>query len=547
MRLQHYCVFLIILLFVPFSHAQGVPAQIDAALADLSNRVGQTVTLSNNTLSNWQWAQEEFSDAGLGCPQPGNTYAQVITPGYIFTLTYQGTIYDYRVSLDGTQVILCEQRSTDAPTPQPTLEEQYSNPLCQAPTDTTGPYPRSRVNIGTLATGTLTTNRLREQPSTTAALITEIPNEAVFIIAAGPQCDDEGIVWWQVDFDGVLGWTAEAQAAERFIEPRLPDALPQLATLTPEASTNISVIARLQGNLLDAITISPNGETLAMLGASGSDAVVLYNLNDLTAQPRYIDGDATFLDLDFHPNGGQVLLGDAGGGVRLWNLLPDAPLLESLFLQTHIADVDIVAMTPDGQRFASAGVQALTTGSNNPANAILLWDLQTVTQVAVFDAATTTIAALAFAPDGTRISATTTSGDLFVWPTDAPQAPSFQALDSVASAIAYSPNGQFLAVGRADGAVDLLDGMTNDLIVTYTGHLGTVNAVSFSPDNRLLASAAADGTVRLWDTQADASIATLDVNRGQAVTSLQFTPTGNLIIAATDDGTLNLLGIATDA
>ncbi|MFP4323310.1 MAG: hypothetical protein ACLFTK_12725 [Anaerolineales bacterium] len=90
--------------------------QINAALSDLSTQVGQQVTLDD--LARWTFEERQFNTAALGCPQPDQTYAQVITPGYRFTLTYEGQRYDYRVSTDQNTVILCsveDQSAEDAP------------------------------------------------------------------------------------------------------------------------------------------------------------------------------------------------------------------------------------------------------------------------------------------------------------------------------------------------------------------------------------------------------------------------------------------------
>jgi hypothetical protein len=76
--------------------------------------IGQTVTLNN--LQNWQWMEQVFPDASLGCPQPDTSYAQVLTRGYQFNIQYQGQNYDYRVSDDGSSVILCSV-SDAAPAP----------------------------------------------------------------------------------------------------------------------------------------------------------------------------------------------------------------------------------------------------------------------------------------------------------------------------------------------------------------------------------------------------------------------------------------------
>src|SRR5262249_34521845 len=43
----------------------------------------------------------------LGCPQPGKMYAQVITHGYKIIINYAGVSYDYRASIEGSNLFLC--------------------------------------------------------------------------------------------------------------------------------------------------------------------------------------------------------------------------------------------------------------------------------------------------------------------------------------------------------------------------------------------------------------------------------------------------------
>ena len=56
----------------------------------------------------------EWSDASLGCPQPGMAYAQVITPGFRIALEAQGQLYQYHTDTKG-QILLCP--STGSATP----------------------------------------------------------------------------------------------------------------------------------------------------------------------------------------------------------------------------------------------------------------------------------------------------------------------------------------------------------------------------------------------------------------------------------------------
>lgn len=108
----------------------ALPSQADLALAALSQ--GERANISVNDLQGLEYNQQQFPDASLGCPQPGQMYAQVITPGYQFLLTYNGVVYDYRVSEDGETVILCDTRSavptnpTAAPPPAQACDDSYT-------------------------------------------------------------------------------------------------------------------------------------------------------------------------------------------------------------------------------------------------------------------------------------------------------------------------------------------------------------------------------------------------------------------------------------
>lgn len=51
--------------------------------------------------------EEIWSDASLGCPEPGMMYAQVLTPGYQIILEAGGERYDYRMDQSGN-IKLCQ-------------------------------------------------------------------------------------------------------------------------------------------------------------------------------------------------------------------------------------------------------------------------------------------------------------------------------------------------------------------------------------------------------------------------------------------------------
>lgn len=78
----------------------------------------------------------------------------------------------------------------------------------------------SRLRVGGMGRVTPgAPNNLRSQPSVSASLIGQIPGGATFQVLAGPLCDPAGIAWWQVNFNGLIGWTVEGQGNVYWVEP----------------------------------------------------------------------------------------------------------------------------------------------------------------------------------------------------------------------------------------------------------------------------------------------------------------------------------------
>lgn len=77
----------------------------------------------------------EWPDASLGCPQPGRTYAQVVTPGFRVILEAEGERYVYHTDREET-VVLCEEGSMMAtPTGLSPVESGLENLVRSAKED----------------------------------------------------------------------------------------------------------------------------------------------------------------------------------------------------------------------------------------------------------------------------------------------------------------------------------------------------------------------------------------------------------------------------
>src|SRR5262249_48674546 len=118
----------------------------------------------------------------------------------------------------------------------------------------------------------------------------------------------------------------------------------------------------------------------------------------------------------------------------------------------------------------------------------------------------TRIHGLAISPDGARVAVTgwdeqEQKNHLGVYG----RASGERLFAAEAWALAYSPDGRWLAVREADEkTILLLDAQTHETAARFRGHEKSVWSAAFSPDSRRLASCSQDNTVRLWQVDSGA-------------------------------------------
>lgn len=91
----------------------------------------------------------------------------------------------------------------------------------QSPALSAACYQPARLWVG--GTGRVTTtpnlpNRIRSAASYQARVLGYIPAGSAFTVVGGPYCVS-GVQWWQVNYNGVVGWTIEGNGSVYYLEP----------------------------------------------------------------------------------------------------------------------------------------------------------------------------------------------------------------------------------------------------------------------------------------------------------------------------------------
>ena len=275
--------------------------------------------------------------------------------------------------------------------------------------------------------------------------------------------------------------------------------------------------------VITCLTFHPNGKSLAIAGADGT--VKWWNIDTRREQgtlPGHAGGAQA---LAFSPDGLSLAVGCGRGDVKVWALEGGAVRLVRPL--PGKAKVTALVFSPDGK----ALVRSDSTG-------LSLWDVGSGSRRASCQPPEGGAVVLAFARDGKTIASGHATAT-YLW-----EGPSLQSLGRFPGqglALAFTPDGRSLAVGRRDHTVQLIDVAGRQALAVLPGYTRPVACLAFSPDGQTLASASSHlndavwwadgGEVVLWSTGGeDRARSTLHAHA--ALSSLACTSDGKLLASA---------------
>jgi WD40 repeat protein len=226
-------------------------------------------------------------------------------------------------------------------------------------------------------------------------------------------------------------------------------------------------------------------------------------------------------------NAGIGAAATSRGTIEVWDM-PAARNLGSVTGQ-------VAALTPDGQWLASGATGGVVT-------VFAVSNLQALTHLST----KRPVAVVEFDCEGAKLATVDHDSRAMVWKWKKQERSASWTISSACRSLAFSPDGQILALGLASGAIEFRN--PNDakgkLDRTLTGHNSEVLSVQFSPDGQWLLSGGADFTARIWDVRNGRQMALLKADR-IGVFAVGFSPDGSRAITGAMDGTIRFWNFAT--
>jgi len=139
------------------------------------------------------------------------------------------------------------------------------------------------------------------------------------------------------------------------------------------------------------------------------------------------------------------------------------------------------------------------------------------------------VSAVAWSPNGKYVATGGWDHTVQVWDAKSGNLIKIYHHTELVDALAWSPDGTEIASGSWDHTVQVWNAFTGQPLLTHTEGNDFVTTLAWSPDGQEIASGGSDATVQIWNTQTGGSLHTYYYALGNPVDTLAWSPDGQEI------------------
>jgi WD40 repeat protein/uncharacterized caspase-like protein len=241
----------------------------------------------------------------------------------------------------------------------------------------------------------------------------------------------------------------------------------------------------------------------------------------------------------FTPDGQQLVSASDDKTIRVWDVATGKTVrtIRGEAAPEHPGKIYAIALSPDGKWLAAGGWLANTPDYDHP-EVIRIYDFLSGRLVVLLKGGHgKSVNALAYSPDGRHLISGQGGEDAFaiIWDVAASSALHWlRGHKDHIYAVSFTPDGQHAVTGSFDHDLRLWRVADGAEIARMVGHGDNVRSLAVAPDGTI-ASGDRSGEIRLWDGKTG-SFRKVLVRQNREVGSLSFSPDGKMLLSSAGKG-----------